>query len=117
MSGYDVKQFLESTIAHFWNESYGQIYPTLKALEAEGLVEGHDDEGDGRGRRVYTLTRHRRGLPSPSWQRLAGRLPGAYRHPIEPIPGLSIDARAEDMDHRDSAVRLPTAAPATGQGA
>lgn len=56
MSGYDVKRFLEGTIAHFWNESYGQIYPTLKALEAEGLVEGRDDEGDGRGRRVYTLT-------------------------------------------------------------
>jgi len=56
MSGYDVKQFLDGTIAHFWNESYGQIYPTLKALAAAGLVEGRDDEGDGRGRRVYTLT-------------------------------------------------------------
>lgn len=55
MSGYDVKQFLDRTVAHFWNESYGQIYPTLKHLEADGLVEGRDNE-DGRGRRVYTLT-------------------------------------------------------------
>lgn len=56
MSGYDVKRFLERTIAHFWSESYGQIYPTLSQLESEGLVEGRDDDGDGRGRRVYTLT-------------------------------------------------------------
>lgn len=57
MSGYDVKQFLEQTVAHFWSESYGQIYPTLKALQEEGLVTGRDEPGDaGRERRVYTLT-------------------------------------------------------------
>lgn len=56
MSGYDVKQFLEETVAHFWSESYGQIYPALKRLEADGLVIGRDDESAGRGRRVYTLT-------------------------------------------------------------
>lgn len=56
MSGYDVKQFLDGTIAHFWHESYGQIYPTLRALEADGMIEGRDDAGDARGRRVYTLT-------------------------------------------------------------
>ena len=56
MSGYDIRGFLEGTIAHFWSESYGQIYPTLKALEAEGLVRGRDDDASGRGRRVYRLT-------------------------------------------------------------
>lgn len=58
MSGYDVKQFLEETVAHFWSESYGQIYPTLKTLEADGLVAGHDESpvGGGRERRTYSLT-------------------------------------------------------------
>lgn len=56
MCGYDVKKFLDGTISHFWSESYGQIYPTLKELEAEDLIEGRDDESDGRGRRMYTLT-------------------------------------------------------------
>ena len=29
-SGYDIKQTIETSIGHFWNESYGQIYPILK---------------------------------------------------------------------------------------
>lgn len=55
MSGYDIKRFLEDTVAHFWSESYGQIYPTLRALEAQGLVSGRA-EAAGRSRRVYRLT-------------------------------------------------------------
>lgn len=57
MSGYDVKSFIERSIGNFWRESYGQIYPTLKALEAEGLVERETLEGDGRpDRNVYSVT-------------------------------------------------------------
>ena len=33
MSGYDVKKLIERSIAHFWNESYGQIYPILNRLK------------------------------------------------------------------------------------
>src|SRR2546429_5742806 len=39
MSGYDVKKLIERSIAHFWSESYGQIYPILNRLAAEGLAE------------------------------------------------------------------------------
>lgn len=58
MSGYDIKQFLERTVAHFWSESFGQIYPTLKQLEAEGLIRTEIEAGgpSGRDRRVHTLT-------------------------------------------------------------
>lgn len=56
MSGYDVKRFLERPISHFWSESYGQIYPTLKRMEADGLVEGRDESEGERERRVYTIT-------------------------------------------------------------
>ncbi|MGH9601902.1 MAG: PadR family transcriptional regulator, partial [Terriglobales bacterium] len=31
-SGYDLKKRMEQSIAHFWSESYGQIYPTLRRL-------------------------------------------------------------------------------------
>ncbi|MDH3733834.1 MAG: PadR family transcriptional regulator [Gemmatimonadota bacterium] len=58
MSGYDVKSFIERSIGNFWRESYGQIYPTLKALEAEGLVDRERREGSGRpDRNVYSITR------------------------------------------------------------
>ncbi len=38
LSGYDLKQLIEQRIAHFWAESLGQIYPTLKQLSERGLV-------------------------------------------------------------------------------
>ncbi len=57
MSGYDIKQAMETSVAHFWTLSYGQIYPLLKALAAEGLVARTVEESDGRpDRHVYTLT-------------------------------------------------------------
>jgi DNA-binding PadR family transcriptional regulator len=37
-SGYDLRQAIESSVGHFWGESYGQIYPTLKQLTADGLI-------------------------------------------------------------------------------
>ena len=38
MSGYDLRTFFDQSVRFFWNESYGQIYPILKRLAAEGLV-------------------------------------------------------------------------------
>ena len=37
-SGYDLKKRVEGSIAHFWSESYGQIYPILAHLASQGLV-------------------------------------------------------------------------------
>ncbi len=57
MSGYQIKEVIERTIGHFWNEGYGQIYPTLKAMAAAGLVSGRVEPGDGKpASHVYTLT-------------------------------------------------------------
>jgi len=50
MTGYEVHHNIESTIGHFWHESYGQIYPTLKDLERGNLVES-EPSANGRGRR------------------------------------------------------------------
>jgi PadR family transcriptional regulator AphA len=57
MSGYDVKVALETIVGHFWHESFGQIYPILRQLVAEGLATVDTERGAGRPERhVYTLT-------------------------------------------------------------
>jgi DNA-binding PadR family transcriptional regulator len=57
MSGYDIKNLLGRTIGHFWNEGYGQIYPTLKQLSGAGLVISHVESRSGKpDRHVYTMT-------------------------------------------------------------
>lgn len=38
MSGYDLKKLSERSLAHFWHESFGNLYPRLGELEADGLV-------------------------------------------------------------------------------
>jgi PadR family transcriptional regulator AphA len=55
-SGYDIKTVVDRSTRFFWAASYGQIYPELKRLEEEGLIEGEDVPNGGRERRVYKLT-------------------------------------------------------------
>lgn len=38
-SGYEMKLEFESTLNEFWNAKHSQIYPELKKMTAEGLVE------------------------------------------------------------------------------
>jgi PadR family transcriptional regulator, regulatory protein AphA len=38
MSGYTIKKLVDVRFRFFWSESYGQLYPELKALLREGLV-------------------------------------------------------------------------------
>jgi DNA-binding PadR family transcriptional regulator len=56
-SGYDVKQFVDNSARYFWAASYGRIYPELKKLAKEGLIEGADGATGGRPRTVYSLTK------------------------------------------------------------
>jgi PadR family transcriptional regulator, regulatory protein AphA len=57
-SGYDLKQRAQSSIGHFWSESYGQIYPALKRLQAKGLVTRAAKEAPRKPSRfVYAITK------------------------------------------------------------
>jgi DNA-binding PadR family transcriptional regulator len=57
MSGYDIRKKIASSIGHFWSEGYGQIYPILKQLVAEGLATCTPQVQTGRpDRLVYALT-------------------------------------------------------------
>jgi len=76
MSGYDLRQLMESATSNFWSESFGQIYPALKKLADEGLAEVDTQQPNGeRLRKVYKLTpagraRARQWLASPCAQQV-----------------------------------------------
>ena len=56
-TGYDIKRMIDTSLSHFWKISYGQIYPSLKLLVEDGLIERHDQTGSTKVERVeYTLT-------------------------------------------------------------
>jgi len=57
MSGYDIKKWVESSISNFWSESYGQIYPILKGLVADGWAAVTVEPQAGKpNRHVYAIT-------------------------------------------------------------
>ena len=57
MSGYDLGQLIRISVGHFWRESYGQIYPNLKRLAAEGLATAKTERQKGKpDRRIYSIT-------------------------------------------------------------
>lgn len=57
MSGYDLGRAIRDSVGHFWNESYGQIYPTLRQLADQGFVTSREERSHGRpDRRVYAIT-------------------------------------------------------------
>ncbi len=57
-TGYTIKKWIKHEYSHFWQESFGQIYPTLKKLVAEGLAicSENTSAGNGRGQIVYSIT-------------------------------------------------------------
>jgi DNA-binding PadR family transcriptional regulator len=58
MSGYDLGQAIRTSVGYMWNESYGQIYPNLKKLEAAGFVESKAERQKGKPeRRIYSITK------------------------------------------------------------
>ena len=57
MSGYDLGLTIRESVGHFWNESYGQIYPNLKKLAGGGFVTCRTERQKGKpDRRIYSIT-------------------------------------------------------------
>jgi PadR family transcriptional regulator, regulatory protein AphA len=57
MSGYDIRNIISGSIAYFWSESFGQIYPTLRKLAADHLIKPVKSEASGdRERQLYAIT-------------------------------------------------------------
>jgi DNA-binding PadR family transcriptional regulator len=99
MSGYDVKQFLERTVVHFWSESPGQIYPALRRLEEEGRVEGRTEPGErGQEKRVYRITDAGRDELREWLRRPAEPTRPRYEHSLKLFFGRSVGPEAS-LEH------------------
>ncbi len=58
MSGYDLGLNIRASVGHFWNESYGQIYPNLKKLAASGWVISRTERRKHKpDRHIYFITK------------------------------------------------------------
>jgi DNA-binding PadR family transcriptional regulator len=57
MTGYDIKKAVANRMSYFWDISYGQIYPTLRQLQKNGLITQQVEINQkGPNRKVYTIT-------------------------------------------------------------
>jgi DNA-binding PadR family transcriptional regulator len=54
-TGYDIKKYYDTVISGIWNENYGAIYPTLKALEKDGCIRKSCNEIETR-KNMYEIT-------------------------------------------------------------
>lgn len=58
MSGYDLNKEFNSGLIEFWSAKHSQIYPELKKLVAEGLVEFKIEiSGDVLEKKIYQITK------------------------------------------------------------
>lgn len=57
LTGYQMKQLIDIRFRFFWNESYGQLYPTLKDLKQRGLIEETETQeaSDARAQKTYRI--------------------------------------------------------------
>ena len=57
LTGYDIKKHIDGAISFFWKGSFGSIYPSLSAMEEEGLViKQKAENAGGRGKILYHIT-------------------------------------------------------------
>lgn len=54
-TGYDIKKYSDKVLSGFWNENFGHIYPTLKMLLRDGMIEIVDKEKDEK-KILYNIT-------------------------------------------------------------
>jgi len=60
MTGYDIKKTMETSTNFFFNTSYGNIYPTLKKLEKNGLLISYEEVKNGKLNKIYSITENGR---------------------------------------------------------
>lgn len=57
LSGYDLQKQFSQSVGHVWHAPDSQIYPELRKMELDGLIEGEEQVRGERGRRrLYHVT-------------------------------------------------------------
>lgn len=57
LSGYDLQKQFSVSVGHVWHAPDSQIYPELRKMATEGLIQGEEQTRGQRGtRRVYHVT-------------------------------------------------------------
>jgi DNA-binding PadR family transcriptional regulator len=56
LSGYELRKSIALSVGHFWNESFGQLYPELQRLTKLGLIQPVADRTATRNRARYRIT-------------------------------------------------------------
>lgn len=56
LTGYDIKQRMDSVLSMFWGASYGSIYPTLNLLLKNEMITGKNVSKNKREKILYTIT-------------------------------------------------------------
>lgn len=58
LTGYGIRKWIEAEYSHFWQASFGQIYPLLRELTREGLAAyaAQAPLANGRGQKAYRIT-------------------------------------------------------------
>jgi DNA-binding PadR family transcriptional regulator len=59
MHGYRIKEHIERHFGHMWTINYGQLYPALKSMQEEGLidmVEVAPSDNGGPNKKLYKIT-------------------------------------------------------------
>lgn len=56
MTGYRLREAITQSVGHFWQESFGQLYPALKELERQELIAADRSAQAERRRVQYVIT-------------------------------------------------------------
>jgi DNA-binding PadR family transcriptional regulator len=56
LTGYEIKQRMDSSLQMFWGASFGSIYPTLNSLLMNGYVTSKNINDNKREKISYTIT-------------------------------------------------------------
>jgi PadR family transcriptional regulator AphA len=109
MTGYDLLQFFDVSIAFIWHAPHTNIYPELRRMEADGLLESEELPRGKRGiKRLYRLTDqgyeelHRQAsrLTPPTRERDPYRLRAAYLEWSDPAAARAqLRAHLEHFEH------------------
>ena len=56
LTGYDIKNRIDTNLSLFWGASYGSIYPTLEQLVSGGMIQSSDASTNAREKIRYSIT-------------------------------------------------------------